>query len=298
MHPRRSSATARLIARCTLLAAQDPARRVLVPADAVAPLAAMLAADGGGGWFRLALRHAWTRAALSAMECAVLPGIITHYLARKRWLERAVIATLDAGCTQVVVFGAGFDTLAWRLHRDRPGAHFFELDHPATQAPKRQALGDASNLTFLAADLATASPAAVLRACPAFSPDKPALFLAEGLLMYFPEKRVGALLREIATLSRPPAEVLFTCMDQTPNGAITFRGESATIGWWLRGQREPFQWGIASAVLSGFLQSFGLHLSVVVAHDDLRAQVLAPLGLSRLPLARGECVCRCSTIAP
>lgn len=94
---------------------------------------------------------------------------------------------LARGVTQIIVLGAGFDTLACRLHRGQPAVHFFELDHPATQVPKQQALDPGTNLTFLPIDLATDSPSAVLRACPSFSADKPTLFIAEGLLMYFPE---------------------------------------------------------------------------------------------------------------
>ena len=292
MHPRRSSSTARLIARCTLLAARDPDHRALVPPCAETLLTALLAAERG--WFGFALRHAWARALLSGVERLALPGIIAHYLARKHWIELMTRQTLARGVTQVVVLGAGFDTLAWRLHRELPAVHFFELDHPATQAPKRQAFGAAANLTYLPVDLATDSPAAALRACAAFIPKKPTLFIAEGLLMYFPETRVAALLRE---LTRPPAEMLFTFMERAPDGAISFRGEHAAVGWWLRWRREPFQWGIAGAALPEFLARCGLQLAALADHDTLRSQILATLGLAGLPLARGECLCHCLTPA-
>jgi len=295
MHPHRASSTARLIARSTLLAARDHTRYQLVPDGAVAPLAAMLAAEGHAPWFELALHIPGAGALLRGVERAVLPGIITHYLARKRWLERAATLALDRDCTQVVVLGAGFDSLAWRLHRLRPTVRFFELDHPATQGPKRAALRVESNFTFLAADLATVSPATVLRRCPAFSTVQPTLFLAEGLLMYFPEKRAAALLHELATLTQPPADVLFSFMAAAPDGSITFRGESIAVGWWLCRQREPFQWGIARTALPAFLRSCGLQFVALADHDVLRDQILAPLGLASLPLAQGECLCHCTT---
>ena len=295
MHSHRASSTARLIARSTLLAARDPERHRLVPPGTGPPLAAMLAADGDALWFQFALHHPGAGALLRGVERAVLPGIITHYLARKHWLEHAATTALNNGCSQVVVLGAGFDSLAWRLHRRRPAVRFFELDHPATQAPKRKALCVEANFNFLASDLAVESPAAILRACPAFSAKRPTLFLAEGLLMYFPKKRVAALLRELATVTRPPAQVLFSFMAAAPDGSITFRGEHAVVGWWLRRQRESFQWGIARADLPAFLETCGLRLVALADHDVLRAQILAPLGLAELPLARGECLCRCAT---
>jgi O-methyltransferase involved in polyketide biosynthesis len=114
--------------------------------------------------------------------------------------------------------------------------------------------------------------------------------------MYFPEARVLALLRDLAALMRPPATVLFSFMAAGPDGSINFRGESPAVGWWLRRQSEPFQWGIVPATLPAFLQSCGLRLIALADHEILRDQILVPLGLARLPLARGECLCHCTTL--
>lgn len=257
----------------------------------------MLTADGGAGWFDFALRHTRTRAALHALERLMLPGIITHYLARKLWIETMVRQSLARGVTQVVALGAGFDTLAWRLQRTHPLIRCFELDHPATQAPKRQILGSTPNLTCVPIDLGRDSPAAALRSCPAFSADQPTVFIAEGLLMYFGKKRVASLLQELAALTRPPADMLFTFMEERPDGTIAFRDEHAAIGWWLRWRREPFKWGIARDALPGFLHPLGLSEVRIVDHALLRTQILAPLDLDKLPLARGECLCACQSLA-
>ena len=257
----------------------------------------MLTADGSPGWFDFALRHTRTRAALNALERLMLPGIITHYLARKLWIESMVRQALARGVTQVVALGAGFDTLAWRLQRTHPLIRFIELDHPATQAPKRQILGSTRNLTCLPVDLGCDSPAAALHACPAFSADQPTVFIAEGLLMYLGKRRVASLLKELAALTGPPAEILFTFMEEMPDGSIAFRDEHAAIGWWLRWRREPFKWGIARDAMRGFLNPLGLAEVRLVDHTILRAQILAPLGLDKLPLARGECLCACHSLA-
>ena len=292
----RPSATAILIARSILLSSRDEShRRLVAPGEAEAT--ARILAQRPSAWFDFALHHGWSRRLLFAAEHRLLAGMFAHYLARKRWLEETTCQALDRGVQQVVVLGAGFDTLACRLHRERPAVHFFELDHPATQAPKKRALGPAANLTYLPVDLASDSPAAVLRTCPAFSTNKPTLFIAEGLLMYFPEKRVVALLRELASLTRPPGEMLFTFMGQAPDGSITFRGEHAAVSRWLRWRREPFQWGITRAALPEFLRSLGWRVDPVVDHDGLRTRILAPRGLTNLPLARGECLCHCSILS-
>jgi methyltransferase (TIGR00027 family) len=293
--PRRSSSTARLIARCTLLAACDARQRLLVPAAAIDPLQAVLAAEGGGAWFRWALRSRWTRASLRALENLMLSGISTHYLARKRWIEAEAREALDCGVTQLVVLGAGFDTLAWRLQGELPGVHCFELDHPATQAPKSRTLRPAANLTYLPIDFTVDSPVTTLRACPAFSRTKPTLIVAEGLLMYFPERRVTALLEELAGLTCPPVEMLFSYMTQSSDGSNAFRGEHAAVRWWLRWRHEPFQWGLPSGALPIFLERSQWRLTAQADHVVLQNQALAPLGLTRLPLARGECLAHCTT---
>ena len=292
MHSSRPSDTATLIARCTLLAARDPVRKKLVPTNAEVPLFAWLAA--GDSWFGFVLKRRWTHAIFRALECFAVPGIVPHYLARKRWIEAMTRQSIERGVTQVVVVGAGFDTLVWRLHRDQHSVHFFEIDHPATQSPKERNTDPAANLTFLPVDLAVDSPATLLRGCPAFSADKPTLFIVEGLLMYFPEERVETLLHELTAPTRRPAEILFTFMEQAPDGSISFRHEHAAVRWWLRWRREPFQWGISRAALPAFLQRCGLRFGELADHDTLRTQILAPLGLAQLTLARGECLCHCS----
>lgn len=290
------SSTAVLIARSIVLSARHTSRRLLVaPGEAEATVAIL--AGHPAAWFEFAARRAWARRLLGSGEQLLLAGVSAHYLARKRWLERQTRAALDRGITQVVVLGAGFDTLAWRMQGERPGVHFFELDHPATQAPKQQALPPGANLTYLPINLARDSPAALLRSCPVFSTDQPSLIIAEGLLMYFSQERISALLRDFSRLTPPPAELLFTFMAQAPDGSIAFRGEHAAIGWWLRRRSEPFRWGIAHAALPEFLRRCGWQGGPVIDHDGLRALVLAPLGLTHLTLARGECLCHGTSIA-
>ena len=56
---------------------------------------------------------------------------------RKRWIESRVRAAIADGASQLVVLGAGFDTLGVRLAVERPDFRVVEIDHPATLAVKR-----------------------------------------------------------------------------------------------------------------------------------------------------------------
>src|ERR1700731_2720648 len=66
-------------------------------------------------------------------------GLRLFIAVRTRFSEDALSAAVDRGATQLVVLGAGLDTYAYRA---RLGYHLrvFEVDHPATQAWKRERL--------------------------------------------------------------------------------------------------------------------------------------------------------------
>jgi methyltransferase (TIGR00027 family) len=82
-------------------------------------------------------------------------GRMHDYLrARTAFFDRVVVRSLDHGIRQVVVGGAGYDGRALRYGKH--GVRWFEVDHPATQADKRERLdrlGLASgHVSFVAAD--------------------------------------------------------------------------------------------------------------------------------------------------
>jgi methyltransferase (TIGR00027 family) len=77
---------------------------------------------------------------------------------RSRFSEDELSAAVARGATQCVVLGAGLDTFAYR--NPYPGLSVFEVDHPATQAWKRQCLERAAieipaSVTFVPVDFET-----------------------------------------------------------------------------------------------------------------------------------------------
>ena len=63
-------------------------------------------------------------------------------------LDQEVVGFAEVGGRQLVLLGAGLDARALRLRS--LGLRVFEIDHPATQARKRELVGDAA--TFAAWD--------------------------------------------------------------------------------------------------------------------------------------------------
>ena len=288
-----TSATALLIARAVLLADETPALRPLVVADSAELTRRLLGAAEPARWFDFALRHRTARALMFAAERFFLPGVLLHWLARKRLLDVLAREAVEDGCGQVVVLGAGLDTLAWRL-RDR--ASCFELDHPATQAIKRRALADGP--TLVAADLSHESVAEVLRAEPRFAANRPTLFIAEGLLMYLPAERVAALFRDLAALSAPGSRFAFTFMEARPGQPLAFHHASRFIAWWLRWRGESFRWGLGRDEAGAFAAQHGWQLAALSSPEEMRGRFLAPHGLDGQPLAIGETVAMTHLRAP
>jgi len=134
---------------------------------------------------------------------------------RTRFAEDALAAAVDRGVRQVVVLGAGLDTYAYRnTWRDR--IRIFEVDHPATQAWKRQRLEDAaipipSSLTFAPIDFEHQTLADGL-AVAGFVPSQQTFFTWLGVVPYLTEEAVWSTLRFIGNLPNG-AHVVFDYSD-------------------------------------------------------------------------------------
>ena len=144
----------------------------------------------------------------------MLPGQLVGVALRKRFIEDEVREAIAAGAGQVLVVGAGFDTLGLRLAPELPDVTFVEVDHPATHGVKRnavEAVGEVpSNLHLVAADLRQEALGKVLDVTETWSSDASSVVVAEGLLMYLAEIEVVALFDEIRRATGPDSRVVLT----------------------------------------------------------------------------------------
>lgn len=130
---------------------------------------------------------------------------------RSRIAEEALAAAIECGATQLVVLGAGLDTFAYRgVLRER--VRIFEVDHPATQAWKRERLAAAAiaappTLAFVPVDLERATLADALAAA-GFEPARRTFFTWLGVVPYLADAAVFATLGFIAG-QRGGAQVVF-----------------------------------------------------------------------------------------
>ncbi|MCA1195719.1 MULTISPECIES: class I SAM-dependent methyltransferase [unclassified Saccharopolyspora] len=132
------------------------------------------------------------------------------FAARARFAEDRVAAAAAAGVRQVVVLGAGLDTFAHR--HPHPGLRVFEVDHPSTQAWKRERLAAAGirrpeTMAFVPVDFETDALATELAAA-GFDRAEPAVFVWLGVVFYLSPEAAHDTLDYIAGQARP-VEVVF-----------------------------------------------------------------------------------------
>ena len=284
MRPGKPSNTALIVAAGLQLVQPLPALAGVLPGDAIRRGAALMRVAHP----RMArlLRQSWFRAACRALERATLPGISLHFALRKRILREHARAAIADGCQQIVVLGAGLDTLCVELLGAHPELTCIEIDHPATQRVKRHATWDTGQgVHYIGADLAQQPLSVVLASHPWFRGGVRTLFVAEGLLMYVPGDAVATLFAQIAA-SAPDSQVAFTWLEPQADGLPNFSDRSALVDFWLKLRGEPFVSGMLRADLPAFLARAGFGLQSIGNSSDLLAPELrAALGSRGLPLA-------------
>jgi methyltransferase (TIGR00027 family) len=131
---------------------------------------------------------------------------------RVAYLDRLVARAVDQlSVRQVVLLGAGYDTRAARL--PRAGVRYFEVDHPATQAHKREVLARLDGYpieaaTYVACNFEREDPLERLAAS-GFDAGDPALVLWEGVVPYLTEAAVRATASRLAAGLDPRSLVAF-----------------------------------------------------------------------------------------
>jgi methyltransferase (TIGR00027 family) len=135
--------------------------------------------------------------------------------ARSRIAEDALSPAVARGVRQIVSLGAGLDTFALRNPHGAVQTRIYEVDHPATQAWKRQRLAEAQIalppwLVFVAADFERADTGEQLAAA-GFQRNSPAFFTWLGVVPYLSREAVGRALDFMSSIQN--SEVVFDYME-------------------------------------------------------------------------------------
>lgn len=206
-------------------------------------------------------------------EQHVLPGIAAHFRWRKRRIEGWARDALDTGIRQVVVLGAGLDSLPVRFASGDRDLQVFEVDRDEAIGLKRRALqasfGHPANLHLVEADLSKQRVLEALTTSPAFDLARPTLVIAEGLAMYLPAGVVLRNARDMANRLHPRSLIIATAMQADAHGRPAFASQPRWLGTWLAISGEAFQWGLARDAIEDALARANLRLrSLADPADD------------------------------
>jgi len=204
--------------------------------------------------------------------------------ARSRIAEDALSAAVERGVRQIVILGAGLDTYALRSPHGARQIRIYEVDHPATQAWKRQRLADAQLtlppwLIFVPVDFERDDLAKALVGA-GFQKNSPAFFTWLGVVPYLTQDAIVSTLDYIASIQN--LEVVFDYMEppeafsEEMRGMVTKRTEQLEkINERWASRFEPA--GIAAILRShGFSDIEDINYQEITARFGCSVQGLAP----------------------
>ncbi len=142
------------------------------------------------------------------------PEYLAAFGARKRWMTYAAAGAIADGIRQIVVLGAGFDTLGLTLLQADAELLVVELDRPPMTEAKELALAAATIARpwprQVAVDLGDATALTGALAAVGWRPSEPALFVAELALEYLEPRTAFAVLRLLGTICGPRGRIALT----------------------------------------------------------------------------------------
>ncbi|MCY1075322.1 class I SAM-dependent methyltransferase [Archangium lansingense] len=235
----------------------------------------------------------WYGRLVTSIERHTVPGQVLCVGLRKRFMDDETRAALAEGKRQVLVVGAGLDTLCWRLAKEYPEVTFIELDHPASQAMKREALEGLGplppNLHLVGVDLARTSLEEALSQLAAWQKETPSVVIAEAVLMYLKEAHVSTFLEAVYRSTGPGSRLLCTCFRWEVNGRATAgAGTRQLISKSLRLAGEPLLWIVRDGELDPLLARHGFRQDASPERVELHRRYLVPAGLPEVPVSDFE----------
>ena len=260
MRKDKPSRTAYKVALAVLTLGAKPGMDKVLPPGIVTATRQLLLASGVA-WPQT-IRWAESRRSVSLYEAFdwMLPGQFEAFAHRKAFFERQVREGISSGATQVLVLGAGYDTLGWRLAPEFPGVSFFEIDHPATARLKAKGIatmGCPDNLSLLAEDLGDKQLVDVLTEHRLWDANARTVILAEGLVMYLLPEAVLKLFRQCAELVGHGSRIAFSYIPTGSDGRPDAGRWTGLMLWLQKAIGEPWVWSVRAEELDTYLHDVG-----------------------------------------
>jgi len=260
MKKNKPSRTAAKVAFNLLTLSSKPGMEDLMPPGLIEATEQLLVASGVTGKRTIRWMQSQRMVAFYEWFDWMLPGQFEAFAHRKAFCERQVRAGIDEGATQILVFGAGYDTLGWRLAPEFPDVNFFEIDHPATARLKKkgiETMGERDNLFLIAEDLGKNKLIDILSINESWDKGAQTVIIAEGLVMYLSPEAVRDLFCQCEVITGVDSRIAFSYIPSGRDGRLDAGRWTGLMLWLQKVAGEPWTWSIRSEELGRFLKEAG-----------------------------------------
>lgn len=255
---KRASSTSQKLAALVLMADSCPEWQQILPPAWPLAQRKMLRNVGLYPCLRFKLyERRWYQKFILFLDRWLLDSQLVYMILRKRFFAEQVQREIERGARQVVILGAGIDPAGIQHATAHPQIQVWEIDRSDLLSSKYDDKRP-DNLHRITADLTQPRWYQTLTDQPEWRFDVPTVFMAEGLLMYLPEKAVRALLQSLKELTPVQGSLYFGHLQSTASGRPSYGRHSwlVRLGLWCVG--EPLLWSLNPEQLYAFLQSEGL----------------------------------------
>ncbi|KAA1251798.1 SAM-dependent methyltransferase [Mycobacterium simiae] len=224
------------------------------------------------------VRHPFLRAVLAHRVAAGLArrvfdglwgGLHAHIVLRLRYTDDICAAAISAGIDQIVLLGAGFDTMSLRT-ASQP-VTIFEVDAPTTQAAKRPIteqllpIGCNSTTIWVPVDFEQGELCDQLLKS-GFDPHRRSVIIWVGVTMYLTGGAIEQTVADLAELCAPGSRLVLDYIDGRVVTATTPWRSARRVTRVVARRGEPYRSGFTATELSELLGTHGFecgeHLTV------------------------------------
>jgi methyltransferase (TIGR00027 family) len=191
------------------------------------------------------------------------------------------------GLEQLVLLGAGFDSMSLRIKDALAGVTVFEVDHPATQAVKRKVmarLGTPASVRFVAVDFEKDDFVDKLKES-GFDTARRSMVIWMGVSYYLTSQAMERALAQIGSLGGPGLRLAFDYFLKEVIDKRTRNLEALLAARQVAEVGEPWIFGLEPEEVGDYVEGFGFKLIKDYDSKELR-RLYCPRALKPLDYAR------------
>ena len=201
-------------------------------------------------------------------------------LCRAAYTEQALKTAVLTGTKQYVILGAGLDTFAFREPEFLSKHRVFEVDHPLTQADKKERIARAGwtipdNLAFVPVDFTKDSLAQRLIAA-GFDPTTKSFFSWLGVTHYLSAEAIDAMLSALSSLCADGSTLVFDYPDENFFAAPEKRVQNTIM--MAKAGGEPMQSAFSYSELEKLLEKHGFLIYELLTPRDIQRDIIDKTG--------------------